>query len=112
MGQRKVFNCPNCAAPISADKCPYCGTVFYDFASIDSQALNYLKVKHAGRVYMVRAYLTEQQITMSPRYATVYADNMPYITRPLTPDVEISLNFVAVPDEEGVIYREVRENGR
>lgn len=28
-------NCPNCGAPISSIECPYCGTVFYDFATID-----------------------------------------------------------------------------
>lgn len=25
-------NCPNCGAPITGNKCEYCGTVFYDFS--------------------------------------------------------------------------------
>ena len=27
-------NCPNCGAPIETEKCPYCGTMFLDFAAM------------------------------------------------------------------------------
>ena len=30
------LNYPNCGAPISDDKCAFCGTVIYDFATIDA----------------------------------------------------------------------------
>lgn len=26
--ETKQLNCPNCSAPITSDKCEYCGTVF------------------------------------------------------------------------------------
>lgn len=29
-------NCPNCGAPIESVQCPYCGTMFYDFAVMDT----------------------------------------------------------------------------
>lgn len=40
-----MFNCPNCGAPITQDKCPYCGTVFLDFAAIQVGAPSYVKFK-------------------------------------------------------------------
>lgn len=45
-------NCPNCAAPynIELNKCPYCGTSYYDLSALDLTAREpfYLKIK----VYM------------------------------------------------------------
>lgn len=30
MADKHLYNCPNCGAPITGDKCEYCGTVFMD----------------------------------------------------------------------------------
>ena len=42
-------NCPNCAAPYDVDlnKCPYCGTSYYDLSAIDFTTNEpfYLKIK-------------------------------------------------------------------
>lgn len=42
-------NCPNCAAPynIELNKCPYCGTSYYDLSALDltTQEPFYLKIK-------------------------------------------------------------------
>ena len=42
-------NCPNCAAPydIEFNKCPYCGTSYYDLSALDLSAREpfYLKIK-------------------------------------------------------------------
>ena len=42
-------NCPNCAAPYDAElnKCPYCGTSYYDLSELDLTAREpfYLKIK-------------------------------------------------------------------
>ena len=42
-------NCPNCAAPYDAElnKCPYCGTSYYDLSALDLTAREpfYLKIK-------------------------------------------------------------------
>ena len=46
MNQR---NCPNCAAPydVELNKCPYCGTSYYDLSALDLTAQEpfYLKIK-------------------------------------------------------------------
>jgi len=45
----KKRNCPNCAAPYDVDlnKCPYCGTSYYDLSALDlaSSEPFYLKIK-------------------------------------------------------------------
>lgn len=45
----KNRNCPNCAAPYNIDlnKCPYCGTSYYDLSALDLTAREpfYLKIK-------------------------------------------------------------------
>ena len=42
-------NCPNCGAPYNTDlnKCPYCGTSYYDLSALDLTAREpfYLKIK-------------------------------------------------------------------
>ena len=42
-------NCPNCAAPyeINLNKCPYCGTSYYDLSALDFTTHEpfYLKIK-------------------------------------------------------------------
>ena len=32
--REEVLNCPNCSAPISGDRCDYCGTLFIDCSTI------------------------------------------------------------------------------
>ena len=45
-------NCPNCAAPydISLNKCPYCGTSYYDMSALDFSYGEpfYLKIRYNG----------------------------------------------------------------
>lgn len=57
-----MTNCPNCTAPITSSKCPYCGTVFEEpdvvtlyadnaiFAQMQVEKL-YSDAIHAMRVY-------------------------------------------------------------
>lgn len=45
----RLRNCPNCGAPYETDlnKCPYCGTSYYDLSALDITAREpfYLKIK-------------------------------------------------------------------
>lgn len=50
-------NCPNCGAPISSAKCPYCGTTFYDFTTISDRSPTYIKIKHLNSVVTCRVLL-------------------------------------------------------
>lgn len=59
------FNCPNCGAAISGDKCRYCGTVFYDFASIDLDRPQYVKIRFNGKVVACRVRIISCDIHCS-----------------------------------------------
>ena len=54
-------NCPNCGAPIETEKCPYCGTVFLDFAAMDADRPFYMKVKQHGKIYILKVKMTSME---------------------------------------------------
>ena len=47
-----IYNCPNCGAEMSGEKCPYCGTVLYDFGNIDLERPQYIKIRHGGKIFI------------------------------------------------------------
>lgn len=72
---RNPLNCPNCGAPITAEKCQYCGTVFLDFSAIQVGAPSYVKFKMGDTYIITRMVVTALEIT--PEYETQeYTDNL------------------------------------
>lgn len=72
---RELLNCPNCGAPITAEKCAYCGSVFLDFAAIQVGAPSYVKFK-VGNAYIC-ARLMVDNLSMEQRSEyTTYTDNV------------------------------------
>lgn len=59
-------NCPNCGAPIETEKCPYCGTVFVDFAAMDADQPFYMTVKKGGKVYILKVKMSSMVIKTEP----------------------------------------------
>lgn len=55
-------NCPNCGAPIETEKCPYCGTMFLDFAAMDADQPFYMKVKQGGKIYILKVKMTSMEL--------------------------------------------------
>ena len=51
------LNCPNCGSPITSEKCPCCGAIFYDFASIAADAISYIKFTQDGKTYLFKTLL-------------------------------------------------------
>lgn len=43
----RPLNCPNCAAPITGDRCEYCGTLFLDFSCIPIDEPFYLRIRES-----------------------------------------------------------------
>lgn len=87
-------SCPHCGAPITGDKCEYCGAVFYDFSAIDisNEKPTYLKLKLPNGTYFIsRAFV--ETVTMSTEYDTgcVYADSSPWMILP--PDRVVNITF-------------------
>lgn len=87
---KKIYNCPNCGAPITDEKCPYCGTVIYDFACLDMDHPTYLKIKHDKRIIMVKAFFTSSEMRFE-----------------FDSNIEVNLNFVVLADEEGHLFKVV-----
>ena len=55
-------NCPNCGAPIETEKCPYCGTMFLDFAAMDADQPFYMKVKQDGKIHILKVKMTSMEL--------------------------------------------------
>ena len=55
-------NCPNCGALIETEKCPYCGTMFLDFAAMDADQPFYMKIKQDGQIYILKAKMTSTEL--------------------------------------------------
>lgn len=86
-------NCPNCGAPIESEKCGYCGSIFIDFACMDTDKPFYLKIKHKGNIQLIKVMLT--QVHMSRDVDTLYCDNTPIISVQSTYR-ELSMNFIVL----------------
>lgn len=74
-------NCPNCAAPyeMEKNKCPYCGTSYYDMSALDfvNREPFYLKIK--TEINGCEAYIT-QLVRPELNSIEVIEDRMDVIT--------------------------------
>ena len=85
-------NCPNCGAPIENEKCPYCGTLFIDFAAMDADKPFFMKIKHNGEILVVRVRLNSLSMYSEP--ISLYADGI--LQCQLQGQTEIDMNFSVV----------------
>ena len=84
-------NCPNCGAPIESERCPYCGTMFIDFACVDLDKPFYLKIKHNGHIFIVKTIL--RNIEMTNEECTMYCNDKSFMGIPVH---ELSMNFYII----------------
>lgn len=96
MRDKTELNCPNCGAPITGERCEYCGSVFYDWACIDADKPFFIKYKHGNMVRMSKAVLTGITFTEECTPVSLYADNVIYRTVQ-QPELEIEASFKVVP---------------
>ena len=78
----KGKNCPNCGAVYEPkkNKCPYCGTSYYDMSALDFESSEpfYLKIKTnvngkpAYITQLVKPYLDRLSINFDADYTTAY----------------------------------------
>jgi len=96
MRDKTELNCPNCGAPITGERCEYCGSVFYDWACIDADKPFFIKYKQGNMVKMSKAVLTGITFTEDCTPVSLYADNDIYCTVQ-RPELEIEASFKVVP---------------
>lgn len=101
---REQLNCPNCGAPITSEKCEYCGTLFYDFSTIDVDKPCYLKIKYQNAIVMVKAKVRHSELNMTTESQTAYdAFGSPLITFLSSQSLDLSLEFECVPFDNDVL---------
>ena len=83
-------NCPNCGAPIETEKCPYCGTMFLDFAAMDADQPFYMKVKKDGKIYILKVKMSSMELRIEPN--DIY-DTFGSRLLALTPTSRLTLDF-------------------
>lgn len=105
MRQKSELNCPNCGAPITGEYCPYCGSVFYDWATLNANEPKYIKFKIGDKVVMGKAIMKHCSMNYDPNPVSVFADNKVIATMMAPPTMTISSEFEIIPDDDGVIYK-------
>ena len=101
---RDLLNCPNCAAPIYSDICPYCGSVFLDWAAFDTSKPTFVKVKDrlTGHYRLLKLGTVSASINISDNPIHLYADNEVYCSVQSNPDITIEAEFQCYPFKEAL----------
>ena len=95
---KDLLNCPNCGAPIQNDVCPYCGSVFLDWAAFDISKPTFVKVRdHQGRFLLMKVKTPHVKIDINQDVEEFYADNRKCVQVTASPNITLNAEFVAEP---------------
>ena len=103
----EVLNCPNCGAPITGEKCEYCGTVIYDFSVIDMDKPSYIKMRLNGKLLIFHAILKNVSINTGNYFDHYYGDNQVIVSVQNNVGMSISADFDVI-EKDGVLITEMR----
>lgn len=93
-------NCPNCGQPITGEKCQYCGTVFIDWALIDTDKPFYLKFRHNGMITRAKCIARTFDLTVHQESPTMfYSDNEPYARICPQDSMTITVEMDVIPEK-------------
>ena len=108
-------NCPNCGAPydIKLNKCPYCGTSYYDFSALDLTGDEpfYLKIKteiNGKPCYVTQLVLPnfDTQIEFGSETTEAYdACGIKRLSFISNRYVSTNLSFRAIEDKNGNLFK-------
>lgn len=110
----KGKNCPNCGAVYEPEKnkCPYCGTSYFDMTAINMAVGEplYLKVKvemGGTPIYITQKVIADINhgtphiiLTQEETHAQ-RAGSAEYISSVISRQCTTNLSFIAIPDEKG-----------
>lgn len=104
-------NCPNCGAPYDPvlNKCPYCGTIYFDMSCIDfsDDKPIYMKIRteYGGKpvvmTQLVRPHLNDIHIEQEHTYAC--KRGVPVLRVALMPTVTFNIAFEAVAQADNTL---------
>jgi hypothetical protein len=93
-----MINCPNCAAPIESDICPYCGSVFLDWASFDMKRPTFVKIFDGnGNLNLMKIKPVSAGIKYETDDPVFYYDNERLHSIHTSPTLKIEAEFEAIP---------------
>ena len=101
----EILNCPNCGAPVTDEKCEYCGTVIYDFSVIDINKPSYIKIRFNGKLLMFQAILKSAVINTEHYFDHYYSDNQVIVSAQNKVCMSISAEFDVI-EKDGVLVTE------
>lgn len=96
---KDLLNCPNCGAPIQNDICPYCGSVFLDWTTLDMGKPAFVRIKDRHGMYrLVRLFVRDAEYVVDDNLFPYYRDDIPIKTIIKTNYVrKINATFECVP---------------
>lgn len=94
----KQYNCPNCAAPITGDSCPYCGTVIHDFTAIHVGEPSFIIIKYEDKIIIMRIMVDEVSITNESSKYRCHGRNSSYVFTQ-TNEMRLNLSGYAISDD-------------
>lgn len=102
-------NCPNCGAPfeVEMNKCPFCGTSYFDLSSIDFDSGEpcFLKLKTNGRIVTQKVFPRLGDTTIHHDTCDITGSNGEIIRRFTTGrTITTNISFQAVPFGEDNSY--------
>lgn len=109
----KQTNCPNCSAPYEADlnKCPYCGTNYFDLSFIDFSTKEpfYIKIKNTFKQSnkecpgIVTMRVLPEVMNANMETDTYYYTYGTHFNETLTigSTLSLKLGFTGIPDKNG-----------
>lgn len=83
---RDKLNCPNCGAPITGTECQYCGSVFYDFVTLDDSKPTYVRVR------LFNDQIVTAKVLVQSATVNIEPDALP----------TIDIALMVVPDDNGI----------
>ena len=90
------LNCPNCGAPITGDRCEYCGTQFIDTTVTIGKPF-YLKVMQGDSIIIDKVFVESMNAYVDPvDTMDLYANNEVYVTVCSTPRRRYTINYISV----------------
>lgn len=100
----KSRNCPNCGAPydVTLNKCPYCGTSYFDLSAIDIYDTEpfYLKLKSGNMIFTSKVVVKSDVLIKISNDVTDITDGHGNIIKTIVSgkSVDIDIGFKSVVD--------------
>ena len=92
-----------CGAPITSVECQYCGTLFYDFATIKLDKPTYLRFNAEGRQFTCKAIMRSCSIYFDQDmrfHDDPITERMIY--KPIPQPPTINMQFETLMDDRGI----------